>query len=193
MAVKWLSKENLSMIADNEAYQDALARIANLMDSALPNSPEETELSILADRVGEYERGLYPTVAPSTTAMQLQRMLGFAVGDGFSLFIAEVENPREAAESWASGVESVITLEEYLRLFTGNDGDVIHVVVGDGGSAIDALHQVNFIREGLPSCPCVFWLTKEEVDLLPRHAPDFWAWRSGVFLFSSDDEAHKYA
>ncbi|HOV49104.1 MAG TPA: tetratricopeptide repeat protein, partial [Anaerolineae bacterium] len=52
------------------------------------------------------------------------------------------------------------------------------------------LQRLNLGREHFRrlQCPIVFWLRDEALTRLARGAPDFWAWRSGVFEFVSEPE-----
>lgn len=60
---------------------------------------------------------------------------------------------------------------------------------GDPNPAI--LAHLNLLRElfrrDLP-CPLVIWLPDYALTLLARGAPDFWAWRSGVYEFPAERE-----
>ena len=49
----------------------------------------------------------------------------------------------------------------------------------------NVLQQLNLSREHFRrlACPVVFWLREEALTRLAQGAPDFWAWRSGVFEF----------
>ncbi|MFM7581237.1 MAG: hypothetical protein ACKO9F_00735, partial [Caldilinea sp.] len=53
-----------------------------------------------------------------------------------------------------------------------------------GASAARLMAELNLGRELFlrdAPCPLVFWLPDYAVTAVARHAPDFWAWRSGVF------------
>jgi tetratricopeptide (TPR) repeat protein len=56
---------------------------------------------------------------------------------------------------------------------------------GGGRSRSYAFHALNLHREYLveEKIRSVFWLTGQEAKLLPRYAPDFWAFRSNVIEF----------
>ncbi len=56
---------------------------------------------------------------------------------------------------------------------------------GGGRGRTNAYHALNMHREYLVErkIRSVFWLTMRESRLLPRHAPDFWAFRSNVVEF----------
>jgi len=56
---------------------------------------------------------------------------------------------------------------------------------GGGKGRLNAYHALNMHREYLveEKIRSIFWLTKREARLLPRHAPDFWAFRYNVIEF----------
>jgi tetratricopeptide (TPR) repeat protein len=56
---------------------------------------------------------------------------------------------------------------------------------GGGRGYSNAYRALNLHREYLVegSLRCIFWLTPPEARQLPRHAPDFWAFRHRVFEF----------
>ncbi len=56
---------------------------------------------------------------------------------------------------------------------------------GGGRGRTHAYHALNMHREYLveEKIRSVFWMTMKEARLLPRHAPDFWAFRSNVVEF----------
>jgi tetratricopeptide (TPR) repeat protein len=62
--------------------------------------------------------------------------------------------------------------------------------------AASLLAELNLGRElfqrELPH-PILFWLPDYALTAVARHAPDFWAWRSGVFEFESDDTLRSQA
>lgn len=52
------------------------------------------------------------------------------------------------------------------------------------------LAELNLGRDLFPRdvpCPLVIWLPDYAVTAVARHAPDFWAWRSGVFEFETGE------
>ncbi len=58
------------------------------------------------------------------------------------------------------------------------------------------LAELNLGRDLFPRdapCPLVFWLPDYALTAIARHAPDFWAWRSGVFEFSAAEEERSAA
>ncbi len=59
-----------------------------------------------------------------------------------------------------------------------------------------ALAELNLGRDWFRrdvAAPVVFWLPDYAVTAIARHAPDFWAWRSGVFEFVTDDDERRAA
>ncbi|MDW8319686.1 MAG: hypothetical protein RMN53_17810, partial [Anaerolineae bacterium] len=44
----------------------------------------------------------------------------------------------------------------------------------------------DLFRRDVPA-PVVFWLPDYAITAIARHAPDFWAWRSGVFEFTTEE------
>jgi tetratricopeptide (TPR) repeat protein len=65
---------------------------------------------------------------------------------------------------------------------------------GDAGARLLAelnLGRELFLRDA--PYPLVFWLPDYAVTLVARHAPDFWAWRSGVFEFTLEDPHRREA
>ena len=56
---------------------------------------------------------------------------------------------------------------------------------GGGKGCSNAYHALNMHREYLveEKIRSIFWLTKKEARLLPRYAPDFWAFRYNVIEF----------
>jgi tetratricopeptide (TPR) repeat protein len=56
---------------------------------------------------------------------------------------------------------------------------------GGGKGRANAYHALNMHREYLveENIRSIFWLTKKEARLLPRYAPDFWAFRYNVIEF----------
>jgi hypothetical protein len=57
---------------------------------------------------------------------------------------------------------------------------------GDRHPAV--LNHLNLARDRFRAlgCPVVFWLREDALTRVARGAPDFWAWRSGVFEFEPD-------
>jgi Flp pilus assembly protein TadD len=57
---------------------------------------------------------------------------------------------------------------------------------GGGKGGYEAYRALNLHREHLVESQirAVFWLTKNEANVLPRHAPDFWAFRHRVVEFT---------
>ncbi len=66
--------------------------------------------------------------------------------------------------------------------------DVIHVEGGEFWFDIPRWQSFNVRREAISQAVPVkllFWLNTEPIRLFAQHAPDCWAWRSGVFSFLS--------
>ena len=56
---------------------------------------------------------------------------------------------------------------------------------GGQDALVHALRTMNLQREQYPKrvgCPLILWLSTEALALLPRHAPDFYDWRSGMYV-----------
>ena len=65
-----------------------------------------------------------------------------------------------------------------------------------GASAVRLMAELNLGRELFlrdAPCPLVFWLPNYAVTAVARHAPDFWAWRSGVFEFALEEPQRREA
>jgi tetratricopeptide (TPR) repeat protein len=64
---------------------------------------------------------------------------------------------------------------------------------GGGKGGFNAYRALNMRREFFIDnlMRAIFWLTKSEAANLPRHAPDFWAFRHRVVEFTEDAVIHK--
>jgi tetratricopeptide (TPR) repeat protein len=65
-----------------------------------------------------------------------------------------------------------------------------------GASAVRLMAELNLGRELFlrdAPCPLVFWLPDYAVTAVARQAPDFWAWRSGVFEFTLEEPQRREA
>ncbi len=65
-----------------------------------------------------------------------------------------------------------------------------------GASAVRLMAELNLGRELFlrdAPCPLVFWLPNYAVTAVARQAPDFWAWRSGVFEFTLEEPQRREA
>jgi tetratricopeptide (TPR) repeat protein len=76
-------------------------------------------------------------------------------------------------------------LEERLVKNARRD-PVVHVIGRAGWLDAGRWEALNLRRERLAAearARLVFWLDGEAIALAPRHAPDLWAWRGGVYAF----------
>ncbi|MDX9956060.1 MAG: tetratricopeptide repeat protein, partial [Anaerolineae bacterium] len=104
--------------------------------------------------------------------------------------LAEMLGPERVVfrvdlDEGASVIRRLLT--ESVRVAPGGSLHVFGLERQMPGGAVHppVLQQLNLAREHfrrLP-CPVVFWLRDEALTRLARGAPDFWAWRSGVFEF----------
>lgn len=79
----------------------------------------------------------------------------------------------------------VAMLEERLVNNARRD-PVVHVIGRAGWLDAGRWEALNLRRERLAAearARLVFWLDGEAIALAPRHAPDLWAWRGGVYAF----------
>jgi tetratricopeptide (TPR) repeat protein len=70
--------------------------------------------------------------------------------------------------------------------------DVIHMLGANVWMDDAAWQSFNLVRERLAlhvRVRLVLWLNEEAIARIARHAPDIWAWRSGIYLFSADGKA----
>ena len=68
--------------------------------------------------------------------------------------------------------------------------------IGMTGDSPPMLQDLNFIRDDLVASlpyPVLLCLPDYAITRLARYAPDFWAWKSGVFRFKSSYAAQDYA
>jgi tetratricopeptide (TPR) repeat protein len=82
-------------------------------------------------------------------------------------------------------IEDVPMLENRL-LKNARQAPVVHVIGGAGWFDPQRWEVFNIRRERLtaePRARMVFWLDSDSISLASRHAPDLWAWRSGVYSF----------
>jgi hypothetical protein len=70
---------------------------------------------------------------------------------------------------------------------------VCGVRFGGGADGQNGYRALNLRREYFVDCGLhvVLWLTEEEERLLPRYAPDFWAFRHRVVTFLDDSPAEQ--
>lgn len=139
---------------------------------------------------------------PEKERRRLARLLRRA--GGFALAFVECNRPR-AARRVVKELESALVSEDrrvrelklgepagdlYARLaeMSAKASDVL-VVIGfersfePGAQVSSALARVNMSREHFRKLPCpvVLFLPEFALTRMAREAPDFWAWRSGVF------------
>ena len=91
---------------------------------------------------------------------------------------------HEPASAYASAPKLVVFL-------TG-----LELSIPLGASAARLMAELNLGRELFlrdAPCPLVFWLPDYAVTAVARHAPDFWAWRSGVFEFTLEEPHRREA
>ncbi|WP_442776270.1 tetratricopeptide repeat protein [Sphaerotilus montanus] len=64
--------------------------------------------------------------------------------------------------------------------------EVIHVLGANHWMDAGRWESFNLLRERLSTVARVrllFWLKSESISLVAKHAPDVWAWRSGIYVF----------
>ena len=157
--------------------------------------------SSLAEAAPPLETANEQALADLRRALELAR--------GFTLLFARANLPalrdalisRLGAELALSG-HTVRRLnlrpgDSVLRLLLETERDVdggsLHVCsleqqmeYGDESPLV--LSHLNLAREHMRAigCPVVFWLREDALTRVARGAPDFWAWRSGIFEFEPD-------
>ncbi len=88
-------------------------------------------------------------------------------------------------------IVDIATLEQRL-IRQATTADVVHVFGPHGWFDAKRWDEFNVRRERLASrapARLVFWLDAEAIALASRGAPDLWAWRSGVYVFSQGGAA----
>lgn len=88
-------------------------------------------------------------------------------------------------------IVDIATLEQRL-IRQARTADVVHVVGPHGWFDAKRWDEFNVRRERLAArapARLVFWLDAEAIALASRGAPDLWAWRSGVYVFSQGGAA----
>ena len=84
---------------------------------------------------------------------------------------------------------SDVTMLEARLVKNARAAAVVHVIGRPGWFDAVRLGALNVRRERLASearARLVFWLDADAISLMSREAPDFWAWRGGVYTFVAD-------
>ncbi|MGI2905035.1 tetratricopeptide repeat protein [Tolypothrix sp. VBCCA 56010] len=68
--------------------------------------------------------------------------------------------------------------------------------IGMSGEYPPVLQDLNFVRDAFTTSvphPILLFLPNYALTRLAKYAPDFWAWRAGVFHFQTDENTKNYA
>jgi tetratricopeptide (TPR) repeat protein len=68
--------------------------------------------------------------------------------------------------------------------------------IGMSGEYPPVLQDLNFVRDAFTTSvahPILLFLPNYALTRLAKYAPDFWAWRAGVFHFQTDEKTKDYA
>lgn len=100
------------------------------------------------------------------------------------------EEPKEARRRLRSALKMVETTAKRVVSVTG-----LEIGIPRGQPYTRTLAELNLGRDFFPvdvPHPLLIWLPDEALTVVARFAPDFWAWRSGVFEFEthSQDAPH---
>lgn len=149
------------------------------------------------------------------TLRELSRAL--TLSEGFALFFARANLPLLRDTLISKLTKSLRAQDHMLRRLSLQPGDsVLRVLLTtqEAGLAGKSMHvcdlerlmphgtnhplvlgHLNFLREHFRrlECPVVFWVQDAALTRLAREAPDFWAWRSGVFEFVPEPALTKIA
>jgi hypothetical protein len=88
-------------------------------------------------------------------------------------------------------IADVAALEQRLVRHAANS-DVVHVIGRPGWFTAERWDAFNVRRERIASgagARLVFWLDGPAIELASLRAPDFWAWRGGVYGFGAEPAA----
>lgn len=118
-------------------------------------------------------------------ASQQMAALGIEVVD-----VVFTEEPKDVRRRLRSALKMVETTAKRVVFVTG-----LEIGIPRGQPSTRTLAELNLGRDQFPHDvphPLVIWLPDEALTAVARFAPDFWAWRSGVFEFQthSQDAPH---
>jgi tetratricopeptide (TPR) repeat protein len=89
---------------------------------------------------------------------------------------------------------AVIKIEDNKKLVVILIG--LEKSIGMSGEYPPVLQDLNFVRDAFTTSvphPILLFLPNYALTRLAKYAPDFWAWRAGVFHFETDENTKNYA
>lgn len=137
---------------------------------------------------------------------EIRRMSRVLRGSGFRLLFVEVSSEVDRLALFGTVDKEIASLGKkslVLDLSTLGDHEVyelrqqitqrrpdvdcFHLIRGDAWLTDDRMYAFNLAREYLAQKTggsYIFWLSPASITRFALAAPDFWAWRSGVFEFA---------